>query len=406
MTKRRVWTGKMVLVAIIFGGVAGVLSGLTYGLMQWLQHLIWSEQPSWIYTFSVVLIAGVLIACINIKAGEFELQQEIEASEDLQSFHRGKAMLIAAGAIVAVAAGGAIGPEAGLVGVVGQLSALVNMRITQTREQAVALAKIGNAAALGSLYGSPPAGATYEDDTFDNHKVVPVLAAIAGMGGFLLVINATPSHHAKLDFMATGDFSMHLMVPTLFAAIIGAAFGLGFSALHHGYQVLNERIGHPVVRTIGWSILLALLLASLPQLRFSGQDALADLVAHPGQTTGLALLGLAVGKLIATIITLAAGWKGGEFFPLMLIGACAGMWVAGSESGVLAADLLAATAIAGIGAALTVTLRKPLTIVLILLLLAHHVMVAPLLIGVGVGYVVQLFLPNKQDADVSALTER
>ncbi|AZA12380.1 putative ion channel protein [Corynebacterium gerontici] len=395
----------MIFVGILYGAISGVLAGLTYALMQWLQHLIWHDEPSAMYTIAVVMIAGVLIAVINTRIGNLELSQELEQAADLRSFHRGKATLIAAGATIAVAAGGAIGPEAGLVGVVGQLSALVGMRITQTREQAVALAKIGNAAALGALYGSPPAGATYEDDTFDNHKVVPVLAAIAGMGGFLLVIKATPSHHAKLDFMATGDFSVHLMVPTLFAAIIGAAFGLGFSALHHGYQVLNERIGHPVARTIGWSILLGLLLASLPPLRFSGQDALADLVSNPGQTTGLALLGLAVGKLIATIITLAAGWKGGEFFPLMLIGACAGMWVAGNESGVLAADLLAATAIAGIGAALTVTLRKPLTIVLILLLLAHHVMVVPLLIGVGVGYLVQLFLPNKQDSDVSALTE-
>ena len=55
------------------------------------------------------------------------------------------------------------GPEAGLVAVVTEASAIVPMRIARSRAEARLIGDTGTVAALSGLYGTPPGAAVYAD---------------------------------------------------------------------------------------------------------------------------------------------------------------------------------------------------------------------------------------------------
>ena len=88
------------------------------------------------------------------------------------------------------------GPEAGLVAVVTGASAIVPMRIARSRAEARLIGDTGTVAALSGLYGAPPGAAAYaaadaapptDPDDAPTPLALKFLAAVAGLGGFLLV---------------------------------------------------------------------------------------------------------------------------------------------------------------------------------------------------------------------------
>ena len=90
---------------------------------------------------------------------------------------------------------------------------------------------------------------------------------------------------------------------------------------------------------------------------------------------------------------LAAGWRGGEFFPLIFIGAAVGAGTGlllGSDPGPAMAAGLAASVVAGWG--------KPLAAFLVIILFVTGAPVLALLAGVGVGWAAIALLPLPQPA--------
>ena len=88
------------------------------------------------------------------------------------------------------------GPEAGLVAVVTEASAIVPMRIARSRAEARLIGDTGTVAALSGLYGAPPGAAAYaaadaapptDPDDAPTPLALKFLAAVASLGGFLLV---------------------------------------------------------------------------------------------------------------------------------------------------------------------------------------------------------------------------
>lgn len=113
------------------------------------------------------------------------------AQHPLQSPQR-TVLLLALSAIVAVGFGGSIGPEAGLVAVVAQCSAIVAQRMARNQREARLIGEAGNAAALAGLYGAPAAAVVEEDpDTIAAKDpdapplALKFLASLAGFAAFV-----------------------------------------------------------------------------------------------------------------------------------------------------------------------------------------------------------------------------
>lgn len=190
------------LVAVGYGAVAGAVAGLTFAVMMWLEHTVWSVSDARWYIPVAILVGGLLIAALRRRAGRSDLEQQVREGADPTTLHRRRTAYLGASAAIAVGFGGAIGPEAGLIAVVSELSALVSRRVARDHTEAMAIGEAGTAAALGGLYGSPPGAAAYDDSLLTPPKAVNLLAAIAGLGGFLLVRSVRRATRA-IDTRAT-----------------------------------------------------------------------------------------------------------------------------------------------------------------------------------------------------------
>lgn len=134
-------------------------------------------------------------------------------------------------------------------------------------------------------------------------------------------------------------------------------------------------------QTLLGSAALAALATAFPIALFSGHDQLGELTRYVEDSAWLLLAAAAVTKIIATAITVSSGWRGGEFFPLLFAGAAAGALT----TFLIPSVTLATAEIAGLAAATTVGLKKPIAAVLIGALIIGQPAWGPLIVGATLG---------------------
>ncbi len=385
--------------AIVSGGLAGLIAILTLQLMMAAQHLIWNtaapEGGAGPVRIAVTILIGGGLLILLAKISPSETVSELLDSTDhpLARSNR-KILLTALAATVAVGFGGAIGPEAGLLAVIMECSAIVGRKIARSEEQARAIAHAGVAGALGGLYASPPAAAAM-DGPDDGVPASRLMSFIAGISGFLVFVFV-----AKAAFNGEGTFSIPLpdskpgedwliIVPVL----VGGLLGVLFRVLQAGADRVAAWIARPWLVTLIGTALFAALAAAIPLVRFSGHEQLHDVDHLFDQGAAAQLWLLAFAKIVAVVLCLSSGWRGGEIFPLIFVGAAAG-----SATALLLPDLDPAAAFAGaLAATITVGWRRPLAALLLLLLLIDLSVLVPVLVGVGAGIALdRLVFPDAQ----------
>jgi H+/Cl- antiporter ClcA len=293
------------------------------------------------------------------------------------------ALAVAATAVVAVALGGAVGPEAGLIAVVTELAAWVALVVG--RQRRAELAELGVAASLSAWWGAPPAAAVAADERSDRlPKPLVWGAALSGLLGFVLVGRHVLSGGVERLHLPPSPATGHgaeLLLAVLPAGL-GVLAGLWFAWLLPQCRSALARVGGPVRQTLVGTAVLAVLLAWWPVLRFSGHHELAHLPDWLLSHGPWALLALAALKVVALSLCLASGWLGGAVFPLLLAGASAGLacvvWMPG-----LPADVAMAAGMAG---AATLGMGKPVVAVLVLLFLAGPATLPAVCVGALLAY--------------------
>ncbi len=388
---------RTTLLATLYGLAAGAAAAAVLSLMGLVSDMVWSgSRPRW-YVFMMVMAGGVLIAALrHWYAGE-GLSEQIEATTRRAHAQRGRdALLLALMAIVAVGFGGAVGPEAGILAVVSELSALVSMLIARNAAEERFIAETGAAGALGGLYGSPPGGAMLSQEQREAPRWQIYLAGVAGLFGFLLtasrVLPGNPIRIELPEHVSTRDGSD--MLGAMLPAMVAAAIGLLFVLILPQIEKQLGRLGNVHVQTIVGTTLFAALAACFPILLFSGHHEL-DAMLHWARDAGMgALLVLALLKALALALCLASGWRGGAAFPLLFIGAAAG-----AATLVLIPQIPVPVAlVAGMSAALTVGMGRPIAAMpiaamLIAVLLIGPAALGPLCIGCLVGWAASRLAP-------------
>lgn len=372
--------------AIVYGLVAGVVSQLTLQGMTTLQHLVWTGPAPW-WRIAVTVCAGGVLLVLLRRFGEPLTMDELLAAEPGNRARRNRLIVTTAlTAIVAVAFGGAVGPEAGLLAVVAEVGAVVGHRITRDVEEERILHGAGTAGALSGLYASPPGATAVDGDELGPPKALQLLAGIAGFFSFLFCSRFVfGGEGVSAVVLPEGELTWWLVLP----ALGGAVLGFAFRWLHHGLELLAARLPNPTLRITVGTVLFAALAAALPLVLFSGHHEIAQLgdPLTAGQAGTLVLI--AVAKTVALGLCLVAGWRGGEFFPLVFAGAAAGAAVAvstGMDAGPAMAAAMGAAVVAGWG--------KPLAAFFVLILLVSGVPAVAVLGGVGVGWVLVALLPT------------
>ncbi len=391
---------RRVLLAGGAGAAAGAVTAVVFLAMERLTDLVSGtahDAPSPVRILLTILLGGVLIAALRRAEARFApgepsdggLADQIAAAADPTPAHARQALYIGAIAVVSVGFGGALGPEAGLVAVATELSAIVAAFLARDAAERRMIGAAGAAGALGGFYASPPGGALVAGDPQEGERLprtLVFLAAVAGLFGFLLTLHLMPGEGGGVvvalpDYQPARDGRD--MVASVIPALLGGAAGLGFVGLLPHVQALLSRLGGQTVQELAGTAGFAVLAALWPALRFSGHHELLGKLDWGAAAGPLPLLALAALKVLALCLCLAAGWRGGANFLLLFVGAAVGAAVTlvlpmGSSPTVA---LLAAMM-----AAATVGMGKPVAAVLIVAFLASPTTVGALSVGALVGF--------------------
>ncbi|SLN41956.1 putative ion channel protein [Pseudoruegeria aquimaris] len=397
---------RLAIIALLTSLLAGAFAAGTLKLMILITDLIWHHPfaASPLYIFAACTLGGALIGLTRQGSGDVQtIAEQIEDAVDPVHRKRQDIWLIAVGAALAVGFGGALGPEAGLIAVVTELAALVSLLVARSAAEEREIGEASISAALAALYASPPGGAAYvhpEHTPGDwaeakarSFVYLDFLAAITGLFGFWLTATFLftegfhrihlPDHVPPLD----GSDVLYSLLPGAFGALIGAAF---LHARHHATQAVERRIPNPVVQSTLGGALFGLLAAALPWVRFSGHHEFEGMMAEAGGLGALALIAVALAKMLACTLCLSTGWRGGAIFPLIFAGGAMGYaahYMQGSPEPVVAVS-------AGLAGATAAGLGRPMTALLILLFLVGVQTAIPIAVGIGFGMIAARFSPR------------
>ncbi len=382
------------LTAIILGAATGAAAALCFLAMIALQGVIWSNvgQERWLI-FAITLLGGVLIGLTRLPAPALGLETQIAASRTPDAVQLRQTFWIALGGIVAVGFGGAIGPEAGIVAVTAHLSVIVTRRLGKTAAERRTLAKAGISGALSGFYGSPAGGPFHAEEEGRAPKVILFASGVAGFAAFGVlteVLQPGALAHMRLPRLSAEAEpwdTLIAMLPAAAGALAGGLFlwvSTRLSGLFDRYRVT------PFWRPVAGGAALGLLGMTAPILLFSGYAELGEMLRIGQEQGALLLVLLALGKLLACAACIAAGWLGGVVFPMCFVGAAMGAAAMFFLPGI---DPLIGVA-AGMAAAASVGMTRPLVAGLCLLFILGGGLAVPVFVGTLVGWGALRLLPE------------
>jgi H+/Cl- antiporter ClcA len=340
-------------------------------------EVVWTTVPGWFgtseqqwtYVVPVCVLGGLLVGVARHFLGEWprSLEQSLDDFRRDRAFdyrHLGQAVVIA---LLSLGFGASLGPEAALTALIGGLCSWMAMLIKANAVGRDTLTYLGIVGSLGALFGTAGAAALPLDDADrDQIKriwiIVPGIVA-AGVGAFVFEKLSGTGGYFHFNYPPY-SFSAVDLLYALVPMAAGTAIAVLLLAVRRGADAVFTRIPNKVVQSLLGGLGLGLLGVVTTYALFSGHEGIQDLVNDMDQSAGW-FAGVALVKIVAIVVCLSSGWKGGQFFPIMFAGAAIGLAVAAAAPSVLPMVGLCAGMTAAVGG----LLRKPVPAVILMLFL-------------------------------------
>ena len=385
------------LLTFLLGFVAG---GIVWFLLQAMNvgiELLWTALPkalhlsgtagtggtgfagTLIYNLVVCFVGAILIALVQKHYGRLpDTMEEVMGRVKLTgTYPHDKLHHIAIAALLPLIFGAAVGPEAGLTGLIVGICYWIGDNLKYRNEQITALAEAGFAAIVGVIFGSPLFGIAHAlepDDKTEHYRqklagkrariLIYCCGVLGGMLAFYLLGSLTgrsaglPRFHAQ---HAIGVDQWKWLVPLLAAGILFALFYLTIQKLTR--NLADKLSDHHFICSFIAAAAVAVAGAFLPMTMFSGEHQLETLIDSWQQTSPAEMILTAIVKLALVSLCINFGWRGGSIFPIIFSGALLGYTFAliVGMDGAFAVAMLVSSMYAYI-------IRKPVAAVMILLL--------------------------------------
>ena len=379
--------------SVLAGAAGGSLAALVVGCTLQIQGWIWGATvqrglPSDRSLFWCLLWCGAIGVALSLlqrrHAGSSlpELQDtlaELRTAEGLNTQHGLRQVI---GGMLALAGGGTLGPEA----LMTRLVAVVSHAIWKGADRdLLAAAMAGSLGLFRSplLGGAALAGRQWQliwrwlPGTIGGIAGFVAFHGLSDLGGGLLGVSyAWPADPTQ---------RLGALLAALIAGIAGWLAGQLIRRWRQWLQTLQLLESFWWI-PIGTGLLIGLCLWGLPLAGFSGESQLKPLVLNEWRLDTAILMLSAVAKLLMVGLCLETGWRGGQFFPVVLASSALGIGLHQWLPWIGTIDSWSAGVVGG---CLAVLLNSPLLgLILGLTLLQGHGAGA-LVIGLLVGLILQ-----------------
>lgn len=314
---------KRLLLAVVVAGLAGSASALFLFALDWATRT--REATPWL--IALLPLVGAVVGWVyqhhgrGVDAGNNLLIDQIHDPQ--QTVPLRMAPLVLVSTVLSHLFGASVGREGTAVQMGGALADQVSHAFQFGPEDRRVLLMAGIAAGFASVFGTPLAGAVFAIEVLVRGRLrldalLPcvVAAVVADQVGLLWGVQHT---HYTVGAVPAITASALLAV-----AVAGVAFGLAgklFADTSHALSAAFKRwVPQPPLRPFIGGVLVALAVWALGSQRYIG---LGIPVIQQAFTEPLAPWDWAA-KLVFTVASLGAGFKGGEVTPLFFMGATLG----------------------------------------------------------------------------------
>jgi chloride channel protein, CIC family len=333
---------SLIALAALAGAIAGLVVAAMGASVDFLHQVLFRLEPGVrlsgllrldpLVAISVPLAGGIVFGIARELIVRWRPEREIDPIE-ANALHGGRMSLL--GSIIvgletvwSSGVGASVGIEAGYTQLAGGIASRIGMAFRLRRADLRILVGCGAAGGIAGAFGAPLAGAFYAFELiiggYSPNSLAPV--AVAALLGYLVAHALGPG---EVGLVAPDPMTIaaHDLVIAALIGLLCAAAGIFMMRGVALCEVLFVRISmRLLLRTAIGGFLVGLLAIVAPQVMSSGHGALHFAGMLRLSLTTVALL--FVLKIVASIISLGSGFRGGMFFSSLLIGALGGQLLA------------------------------------------------------------------------------
>ncbi len=314
------------------GALGGVIAGGYWLILEFLIGSLHGIEGLWVIPLMAGggLLAGLIIHFIG-NPGEIQLiVNNIRFRGGRLDYRNNPSMILSS--LVCIASGGSLGPEAPLVQVTGSTGTWLARKLKLKGEDLRSLTIAGMASGFTALFGAPLGGSLFSLEILHHKYVVEyyqalipaIVASCVSFVVFLLItsIGLGPAW----NFPVYGETSTYDFLWAIAYGAIAAGVGWLFIMGVRSFRNLFNSTGWPIfVKTTIGGLALGILAYYFPITRYFSHHEINELIT--GNFTLYVLGGILVAKLLAIIITVTSGWRGGFIIPLFFVGATLGLLI-------------------------------------------------------------------------------
>lgn len=319
----RVWfTARWVFFSVVTGALLGVLGGAFYNSIAFV--------TKYRLTHSTVLLAlpiGAVIILWLYKVcgdeGDKGTNLVLSAIHSDASIPLRMAPLIFISTVFSHLVGASVGREGAALQLGGSIGENIGKLFHISEKGKSTMIMVGMAASFSALFGTPMAAAVFALEVvivgqINYNAFLPAVLASFTARSVAYMLHA-PSQHYAIGAIPHFDIQPALLV-ALLAVLCGFVSMLFCLCLHKGEALGKKYFKNPYVRAVvcGGCVLLLTYLMGDQTYNGAGADYIISCLNQQEKTLGF------LWKILFTVLSITAGYKGGEIVPSFFIGASFG----------------------------------------------------------------------------------